>query len=68
VLVSYRPVDEPRLHLSRRLSRWNEPVEQDGDFVPRFALVQAAADEFGGDEADRQANARVDVGANVVES
>jgi hypothetical protein len=69
VEVRYTPVDEPRLEFGRPLSSWHEPkLDGDGNLVPRFVLVQAAADELGGDKTYRQADAGVDVGAHVIET
>ncbi len=67
VLVRYCPVDDPELEGSRRADVWLDQVEHEGRITARFTLLQAAADELGGDEADRQANAWVDIGADIVE-
>ena len=52
VLVRYCPVGQPEFEISRRADTWFDQVEHEGEQTTRFVLLQAAADELGGDQAD----------------
>lgn len=52
VLVRYCPVDMPEFEVSRRADTWFDQVEHDGEQTTRFILLQAAADEFSGDQTN----------------
>lgn len=51
--VLYEPQYGAGLWCNRLLREWVELVEDEDGMVPRYQLVEALPDEFGGDQADR---------------